>query len=154
MTKVKIKAFHKKERKMCRVISIDFRAELIVVRFPEYEEMEAADSKYDDTMDLDEFEIVPYTGVTDNKGRDIYEYDAVRVRTKFGMAQGLVLFKDGAYMVYWDSRDKFPKHGEIKNYYYLGAKNTVSGNFLEDNTLLGEQYIEYLEELKGRGWNK
>ena len=74
-----------------------------------------------------------YTGVN-----GICEGDIVTVRTKYGMDKGVVVFKGGAFMVYWDSNINFPRNGAVKKYYYLNEKNKVLGNIHDNPELLGD----------------
>lgn len=72
-----------------------------------------------------------YTGL-----KEIYEGDVVTVRTKYGMDKGIVVFNEGAFMVYWDSTISFPTNGIVKTYYYLNGTNKVIGIKYENPDLL------------------
>lgn len=84
-------------------------------------------------IEVHEKSVGQYTGL-----KEIYEGDIVTVRTRYGMDKGVVVFKDGAFMVYWDSNINFPRNGAIKKYYYLNEKNKVLGNIHDNPELLGD----------------
>lgn len=78
-----------------------------------------------------EYVLMQFTGL-----KEIYEGDVVTVRTKYGMDKGVVVFKDGAFMVYWDSTISFPTNGIVKTHYYLNGTNKVLGNIYTNPKLL------------------
>lgn len=97
MREIKFRAFNKAERKMCRVVSIDFTG-FITVRFPEFEH-ESDD--YNDQMLIEEFEpLMQYTGLKDRNGKEIYEGDICETVTYSGKHSGtidVVKFSGGAF---------------------------------------------------------
>lgn len=132
MREIKFRAFNKAERKMCRVVSIDFTG-FITVRFPEFEH-ESDD--YNDQMLIEEFEpLMQYTGLKDKNGKEIYEGDIVETVTASGNPFGtidVVRYQDGGFKLVDDTDSLLP--------IYIGDKEVISieiiGNIYENPELL------------------
>ncbi|MBB5148201.1 YopX family protein [Ureibacillus thermosphaericus] len=146
MREIKFRAFNKAERKMCRVVSIDF-TRFITVRFPEFEH-ESDD--YNDQMLIEEFEpLMQFTGLKDKNGKEIYEGDIV---SYFGLKYE-VLFKNGAFG--WMEDGEFYSFSEMTPSVF--DEFEVIGNVYENPELLGGiemnrwERMETAKKVLGRG---
>ena len=131
MREIKFRAFNKAERKMCRVVSIDFTG-FITVRFPEFEH-ESDD--YNDQMSIEEFEpLMQFTGLKDKNGREIYEGDIVR--GKYGK-NGIVKNYEIRWLIgHFAAVDRNNITGD-EHYYPIGLlEGEVIGNIYENKHLL------------------
>lgn len=93
---------------------------------------------------LKAYEVIPetigqYTGLTDKNGKKIFEGDIVSCMTKYGGDIGIVTFKDGKFVVYWQSEYHYPKNGRTTDYYYVNARTKVIGNVYDNPELIGEK---------------
>ncbi len=88
------------------------------------------------------YEVAPetveqYIGLNDINGIKIFEGDVVSCMTKYGGDIGIVVFKDGKFMVYWQSEYHYPKCKKITDYYYVNARTKVVGNIYDNPELIG-----------------
>ena len=91
----------------------------------------------------DYYEVIPktvrqYTGLTDKNGTKIFEGDIATCMTKYGGDIGIVTFKDGKFMICWQSEYRYPKNGKITDYYYVNARTKVIGNIYDNPELIGD----------------
>jgi hypothetical protein len=131
----KLKAWNKEEKVMCKIQSINFDTNLIVVRFPEFDS-EEYESDYNDSMELDEFELLEYTGLHDrivrrdgSKAKEIYRCDIIKALNRnydcednkekyFQLFE--VTYLNGCYMFgNWNAHEFFNKFIYIED---LGSK--------------------------------
>ena len=90
------------------------------------------------------YEVAPetvgeYIGLTDMNGRKIFEGDIVSCMTKYGGDIGIVTFKDGKFVIYWQSEYHYPKCRKITDYYYVNARTKVMGNIYDNPELIREE---------------
>lgn len=88
------------------------------------------------------YEVIPetvgqYIERKDKNGTKIFEGDIVSCMTKYGGDIGIVTFKDGKFMVYWQSEYHYPKCKKITDYYYVNARTKVVGNIYDNPELIG-----------------
>ena len=90
------------------------------------------------------YEVAPetvgqYAGLTDMSGKKIFEGDIVSCMTKYGGDIGIVTFKDGKFVIYWQSEYHYPKCRKITDYYYVNARTKVMGNIYDNPELIREE---------------
>lgn len=131
----KLKAWNKEERKMCKIKSINFDTNLIIVRFPEFDSEEFGND-YNDSMELDEFELLEFTGLKDrivrkdgSEAKEIYRCDIIKALNRnydcednkekyFELFE--VTYLNGCYMFgNWNAHEFFNKFIYIED---LGSK--------------------------------
>jgi uncharacterized phage protein (TIGR01671 family) len=92
----------------------------------------------------DEYEIMQYTGIDDQDGKEIYEMDIVQK----GDEIGLVVYNEGQYNLIWTPHNKSRKGGASRllktnalNNTFPSPANYVLGNYYENPDLIPE--IDY-----------
>ena len=88
---------------------------------------------------VDPSTIGQYTGLKDKNGKKIFEGDIVRCMTKYGGDIGIVTFKDGKFVIYWQSEYHYPKCRKITDYYYVNARTKIMGNIYDNPELIREE---------------
>ena len=86
--------------------------------------------------DLNECEILQYTGLKDKNGRDIFEGDILKVKNYDGWFD-----QEGFYnnsVVKWDERSRDSSMGETEScgYFYIPKDREVIGNVFENPELI------------------
>ena len=141
MREIKFKAWHKAESKMCTVETLrpNIGAFLIGALACENQLVEFANKAYEVIApengrfcDICEFELMQYTGIKDEKGREIYEDDIIkmaRIETGEEYFIGKVTFS-GIYGITIDSKNDYMDF-DLKKFTY-----EIIGNIYENASLL------------------
>ena len=142
----KFKAWDKIDKKIKKVRSIDFGANgdantirVVDIIFP---------NVYDFDFDFperfnDEFELLPYTGVKDDAGREIYEKYIVEIENTYYDTDMVEKFKGLVIWDYTESRYIVEEIGRaginvLSNPYAHTTSRKIIGNFYENPNLLEE----------------
>lgn len=124
MREIKFRAWDKIDEKLWNVISIDFiKGEVTLLN--EY-------TKESYIREIDEVELMQYTGLKDKNGKEIYGGDIVEIISQVTMRyeKGKIIFDCGCYFVNygWNTHLLFEFLNDIK----------VVGNIYENQELLEE----------------
>lgn len=79
-----------------------------------------------------------YTGLNDKNGKDIFEGDIVRNRNVWVMCTGVIVFKNGRFMVDWRLPCGWTGRSISFHTDYISPCNEVIGNIYDNPELLKE----------------
>jgi len=93
MEEVKFRAWDKIEKRMCFVTRIDWVEENITLSY--YDTFTNNYKEYE--RDIDDVELMQYTGETDKNNKEIYESDIIYFEYDYGKYKSVVNFKNGCF---------------------------------------------------------
>lgn len=136
MREIKFRAWQKHHRKMLPVKIIDFNRNTITVDYGE-----KTIPRFN-TFDMENFELMQYTGLKDKNGTEIYEGDIVKAKDPYKLNSKErfytceVVFTDGALFMLKHKTVKWGKE-EVHYYNMRIMEIEVIGNIHDNPELLG-----------------
>lgn len=144
MRSIKFRVWDKKEKRMYGVCSLFFDFEKIIYAVDGYSEENLKDGSWR-AKQINDFELMQYTGLKDKNGVGVFEGDIVaigepKVKKK---ANCEVVFKNGCFgiMAVWIDEKKYNKFVALNTYCNDIFKNCIEiiGNIYEDPELIGSK---------------
>jgi len=134
MREIKFRCWIKKEKRMDNVDFINFAAQFTGKWECKPNDLFDVATKRGRLFNLEDVELMQYTGLKDKNGKEIYEGDILALKTHYNdVVFGFVVFNYGAFCL--SSRETYYDDELISN---LGVEFEVIGNVFENPGLLEE----------------
>jgi uncharacterized phage protein (TIGR01671 family) len=135
MRTIKFRAWDESIRRMCEVVSLDFRSNQARVR---WYESETKQGEYYELLHSDNLILMQFTGLVDKDGKEIYEGDIITIDSEFDKKhyKGNVYWNWKLGMFRMKSFDRESFFGVLLTQPHYEAK--VIGNIFQNPELLKE----------------